>query len=175
MSADTSSHLDLDDHIIRFADLGTRKSSFVPIDMFLPRFHRERYAVIGRGAEGTTKGKKTADVQGFSVVYLKIEPGKAIGSHAHDTSEVFIPLTGQWEADVEGQKTTLAPFDVISVPPKAFHGIVNIGSETALIMTINSGTAGAPIHWDPALLDEIKAAGGPVRATDYPPRGMPAE
>ena len=79
------------------------------------------------------------------------------------------------EADVEGQKTTLAPFDVISVPPKAFHGIVNIGSETALIMTINSGTAGAPIHWDPALLDEIKAAGGPVRATDYPPRGMPAE
>ena len=165
------SKLDLDDYIIRYKDLPERKSSFVPIDMFLPRFARERYSVIGRGAEGTTKGKKTSDVQGFSVVYLKIEPGKAIGSHAHDTSEVFIPLTGRWEADVEGQKTTLEPFDVISVPPKSFHGIVNVSSETGLIMTINSGTSGAPIHWDPKLLDEIKAAGGPVRETDYPPAG----
>ncbi len=47
---------DLEANIIRFGDIGARKSAYRPRDMLLERFERERYSVIGRPAEGTTAG-----------------------------------------------------------------------------------------------------------------------
>ena len=86
---------ELEDCIVRFKDLPQRQSTFQPLDTKVPKYARERYAVVGRGAEGSTKGKKTAEVKDFSIVYVKLDPGKAIGTHAHATPEVFLPLTGR--------------------------------------------------------------------------------
>ncbi len=169
MAAESS----LEDHIVRFRDLGERRSAYRPLDMLLERFERERYPVVGRGAETAGKGGRTAEVEGFSIVYLRIEPGKGIGAHAHDTAEVFIPLSGRWQATVDGQEALLEAWDVISVPPNRMHGLVNIGAEVAFVLTVNAGQAGAPIYFAPALLDEVRAAGGPVRDIDYPPGASP--
>jgi quercetin dioxygenase-like cupin family protein len=114
----------LEDCIVRFKDLPNRRSTFQPLDTTVPKYERERYAVVGRGAEGTTNGKKTAEVKDFSIVYVKLEPGKAIGDHAHATSEVFLPLTGRWEVGINGETTILEPFDIISVPPNVMHSLV---------------------------------------------------
>ena len=160
---------ELESCIIRFDDLDKRKSHFRPRDMLLPRYERDRYSVIGRPAEGSTGGKSTADVKAFSVVYLRCEPGKGIGAHAHASAEVFIVMSGQWEVDVEGTRTVLNPWDVISVTPDIFHSAVNISDKPAYIMAINEGQTGAPIRMDPALLAEIRAAGHQVSDPEYPP------
>ena len=172
---DTSSQQDfsLEDCIIRFKDLGERRSSYQPVDTFLPRFQRDRYSVVGRGSEGTTKGKKTAEVKDFSIVYLRVEAGKGIADHAHNTSEVFIPLSGRWTATVGDKTTTLEAWDVISVPPSEMHSLINISGETAYVMTVNSGQAGAPTYFHKDILDEVRAAGGAVKDIDYPPDAAP--
>ena len=166
---------DIEDCIIRYEDLGSRKSSYRPIDMVLPRFDRERYSVVGRGSEGTSKAKRTGDVEAFSIVYLKIASGNGVGAHAHATPEVFIPMSGIWEVEMEGRKTNVEPWDVIAVPPGVMHGLTNVGKTDAVIMAINGGHAGVPIYFEPALLDEIKRAGGNVREVDYPPGSAPAK
>jgi quercetin dioxygenase-like cupin family protein len=164
---------ELESNIIRFQDISARKSGYRPRDMLLPRFERERYSVIGRPGEGSTKGTALGNVNAFSVVYLRCEPGKGLASHAHASAEVFIVMSGQWELDVEGTKTVLNPFDVISVPPDVFHGARNISAEPALMMAINEGQSGVPIRLNPAILAEIAAAGHVVSDPEYPPGSKP--
>lgn len=169
MTQPESAGYGLEDCIVRFKDLPQRRSSFRPLDMQVPKYERERYSVVGRGAEGTAKGKKTAEVKDFSIVYLKLDPGKAVGEHAHATSEVFIPLTGRWEVGIGGETTILEPFDVISVPPDAMHSLVNVSDQPALLMAVNAGGSGAPIQWARAVLDEVRATGHVAPETERPP------
>jgi quercetin dioxygenase-like cupin family protein len=164
---------ELEANIIRFDAIGERRSPYRPRDMKLPRFERERYSIIGRPAEGSTKGKALGDVTAFSVVYLRCEPGKGLASHAHASAEVFVVMSGQWELDVEGTRTVLNPFDVISVPPDLFHGARNIGDAPGVMMAINEGQTGVPIRLDPAILAELAAAGHVVSDPEYPPAAAP--
>jgi quercetin dioxygenase-like cupin family protein len=159
----------LEDCIVRFRDLPQRRSTFRPLDMKVAKYDRERYSVVGRGAEGSSKGKKTSEVKDFSVVYLKLDPGKAVGEHAHDTSEVFIPLTGRWEVGIGGETTILEPFDVISVPPHTMHSLVNVSDEPAFLMAVNAGGSGAPIQWARQVLDEVRATGCEPSELERPP------
>ena len=159
----------LEDCIIRFKDLPQRRSTFGPLDTKVAKYARERYSVVGRGAEGTAKGKKTAEVKDFSIVYVKLDPGKAIGTHAHATAEVFLPLTGRWEVGIHGETTILEPFDVIAVPPNVMHSLVNVGTEPAFLMSVNAGGAGAPIQWAKQVLDEVSAMGVDTAEVDSPP------
>ena len=65
--------------------------------------------------------------------------------------------------------TRLEPFDVVSVPPDAMHGLVNVGSETGVAMAINEGKAGVPIQLAPELLSELRAMGHEISDVEYPP------
>lgn len=173
--SEADSDIDIEKHIVRFRDLGARRSTYRPLDMLLARFDRERYPVVGRGAETAGKGCRTADVEAFSIVYLRVEAGKGIGAHAHDTAEVFIPLSGRWQASVDGIETELDAWDVISIPPNRMHGLTNIGTEAAFVLTVNAGQAGAPIYFAPDVLDEVRRMGGTVRDVDYPPGAAPRD
>lgn len=127
--------------------------------MFLPRFERDRYSVIGRPGEGSTKGTALGDVTAVSIVYPRCEPGKGLASPAYSSAKVFVVMSGQWEIDVEGTMTVLNPFDVMSVPPDLFNGARDIGEKSGVIMAINEGQSGLPIRPDPAILAEVGAAG----------------
>lgn len=163
----------IEDLVIRFADLEQRRSHFRPRDMLLPRFERDRFSVVGRPGEGSTAGKRAAGVDAFSVVYIRCEPGKGIAGHAHDSAEVFIVMSGTWEVEADGATTTMGPWDIISVPRDAMHGVTNVGSEPAFLMAINAGGAGVPIRLDPAVLSEIRAAGHDVPDVELPPGAAP--
>ena len=168
-SAESKPDYELEDCIVRFKDLPQRRSTFQPLDMKVAKYERERYSVVGRGAEGSNKGKKTGEVKDFSIVYLKLDSGKAVGTHAHASSEVFIPLTGRWEVGINGETTILGPFDVISVPPGVMHSLVNISDEPAFLMAVNAGGAGAPIQWAHQVLEEVRATGGVISEMEKPP------
>jgi len=159
--------------VIRFGELDGRRSTYRPADMQLSRYERERYSVVGRPAEGTVAGKRLGEATGFSVVYLKCEPGKGVGLHAHATPEVFIPMSGRWAVTLEGgERLELGPWDVISVPPDLMHGLVNLADEPAFVMAINPGHGGAPIRFAPALLAELREHGAVAAAEEVP--GAPA-
>jgi quercetin dioxygenase-like cupin family protein len=165
--------IDLEDCVVRFRDLAQHESPFHPFDMRLDRFDRRRYSVVGRPAEQKSATKSTHQVKEFSVVYISCEPGKGIGAHGHATAEVFIVLSGRWKVTLGAEaerEIELEPFDVISVPPDAMHGAVNVSDETAWLMAINAGHAGAPIRWAPKLVEEIRAMGKPVSESETPGR-----
>jgi mannose-6-phosphate isomerase-like protein (cupin superfamily) len=165
---------DAEDLVVRFGDLARRRSPYRPPDMALPRYERERYAVVGRPAEGSDAAPPVGADAGFSVVYLKCEPGTGVAMHAHASSEVFIAMSGRWAATLEGgERVELEAWDLISVPPDTMHGLENIGTEPAYVMAINSGSAGAPIRLPPELLREIAAAGGHAEEVTRPGETAP--
>jgi len=171
MSGSDAEAIDLEDCVVRFRDLGAHESPFHPFDMQLDRFDRKRFSVIGRPAEQAGATKSTHQVKEFSVVYLSCEPGKGIGAHGHATPEVFIVLSGRWKLTLgadEERSTILEPFDVISVPPDAMHGAVNVSDGTAWLMAINAGHAGAKIRWAPKLVEEIRAMGKQASESEIP-------
>ncbi len=163
--------LNLEAHVLRFRDLAGRESSYRPIDMLLSRFERDRYSVVGRPAEQSGPRTPLAEVDAFNITYLKCAPGKGIGTHAHATPEVFIVMTGRWSVtlgvDAE-QETILEPWDIISVPPNAMHGAVNISKQDGWLMTINAGQGGAKLFWSPNLIEEIRSTGVQVEDTEIP-------
>jgi quercetin dioxygenase-like cupin family protein len=169
----------LEANIIRYEGIEDRTSPFRPRDMLLPRYERERYAVIGRFAEEPTTGTSLGGATAYSMVYPRREPGEGIGSHAHASTEVFVAMAGRWEIDVEGAKTVPNPFDVVSVPPDLFHAARDVGVQPAVPMALSEGQTGVPIRLDPAPLSEIRAAGHVVSDPEYPPgpranQGAPA-
>ncbi len=164
---------DLEDYIVRFGEIEQRKSHFRPRDMALARFERERYSIVGRPEEGSTQGKKTSENVPFSCVILKVEPGKGFASHAHETPEVFLFMSGTWELIVGDQKTVVGDWDVASVPALAWHSVKNLGSTTAWVFAINAGQAGAPSYLAPDVLDELKQLGHHFTGAEYPPGARP--
>lgn len=171
MAGPDSGKLNIEDCIVRFAELGAQESPYRPLDMQLARYDRRRYSVIGRPSEQAGAVAKGRQVKEFSVVYIKCEPGKGIGAHGHATSEVFIVMSGRWRitgGDEGEHQAELGPWDVISVPPDLMHGAVNVSDEDGWLMAINAGQAGAPIRWAPAVLAEIRAEGKEAAESEAP-------
>ena len=167
----TNRTLDIEEHVMRFGNLSGKESSYRPMDMLLPRYVRDRYAVVGRPGEGTTSSSPLHNVDAFNITYLKCAPGKGIGNHAHETPEAFIVMSGRWSITLGAkaeQKATLEPWDIISVPPNEMHSAVNISREEGWLMTINAGQSGAKLFWSPELVEEIRATGKDVKKIENP-------
>ncbi len=158
----------LEDHVVRFSQIEGQRSHYRPVDMALERFDRVRYSIVGRPGE-VINGKETSENVPFSITMLKVEPGRGAASHAHATPEVFVILSGKWEIGGEKETCTLDPFDVISVPPGVYHSLKNVGPEVAWILAVNAGQAGAPVHFSPDVLNELRKLGARAPAVEYPP------
>ena len=155
----------------RFAGLADKESAYRPIDMLLPQFDRKRFAVVGRPDENTEEPSPLDDVEAFNLTYLECAPGKGIGTHAHATPELFIPMSGRWRVTLgenAEQETILEPWDIISVPPDEMHGAVNISDETGWLMTVNAGFGGARIRWAANIVEELRTAGHDVATEEQP-------
>lgn len=167
--------LDIEAHVLRFSDIDRRESPYRPIDMMLERFERKRYAVLGRPAEQKGEITPLDQVEAFNITYLKVEPGKGLATHGHETPEAFIVMAGRWKITLglhTEQETILEPFDIISVPPNQMHGAEVVGEETGWMMTINAGHGGAKLFWPPDLVEEIRATGADVSDVEVPGAGV---
>lgn len=124
--------------VARFRDLKPSRQAFV--DTRIPEHVRDIYNVIGRGVtEDPALAPAIADARSFCVTYVGAEPGKGAALHAHETVEVFIPLTGRWAAywgEDGSREIALDPFDVISIPPGVYRGFRNIGDSHGMLMAI---------------------------------------
>lgn len=154
----------------RFSHLTPSKQAFV--DTRIPQYARDIYNVIGRGVtEDPNLRPAITDARYFGITYVGAEPGKGAALHAHETIEVFIPLTGRWAAywgEAGDKEIELDPFDCISFPPGVYRGFRNIGTEHALLMAIigskQSTEDGGRVDWAPAILEESHGTGLRVNA-----------
>lgn len=161
---------DMKQRLARFEDLRPSKQAFV--DTRIPEYERDIYNVIGRGVtEDKDLAPAISDARGFGITYVGAEPGKGAALHAHETVEVFIPLTGRWAAywGEDGEKEIeIEPFDCISFPPGVYRGFRNVGEEKAILMAIIGSKPetgdGGRVDWAPAVLEESHRTGLRVNA-----------
>lgn len=156
---------DMAPRVARLADLQPSKQAFV--DTRLPEHFRDIYNVIGRGVtEDPDLAPAITDARYFSITYVGAEPGKGAALHAHETIEVFIPMTGKWSAywGEDGTKEIiLNQFDVVSFPPGVLRGFKNVGDEPGLLMAIIGSKAdtedGGSVAWAPKVLEQAEKTG----------------
>ena len=149
-----------------------KPSSQAFVDTRIPEYQRDIYNIIVRGVtEDANLAPAITDARYFGITYVGADPGKGAALHAHETIEVFIPLTGRWAAcwGADGAKEIeLDPFDCISFPPGVYRGFRNIGDEHAILMAIIGSKAetedGGRVDWAPAVLEESHRTGLRVNA-----------
>ncbi|MEM9394100.1 MAG: cupin domain-containing protein [Pseudomonadota bacterium] len=151
--------------VARYRDLRASKQAFV--DTRIPEYERDIYNVIGRGVtEDPDLTPEIGDARFFSITYVGADPGKGAALHAHETIEVFIPLSGRWAAywGEDGDKEIeIEAFDVISFPPGVYRGFRNIGESHAMLMAIigskETTQDGGRVDWAPKVLEQSHATG----------------
>ena len=158
------------ERVARYKELKGSKQAYV--DTRIPEYHRDIFNVIGRGVtEDKDLAPSITDARYFGITYVGAEPGKGAALHAHETIEVFIPLTGRWSAywGEDGDKEIeIEPFDVISFPPGCYRGFRNVGDEYAMLMAIigskEATQDGGRVAWAPKILEESHKTGLRVNA-----------
>src|SRR3546814_4966506 len=127
----------------RFAALPMAPKVF--LDMALPEYDRDLYNVIGPAGANDMATASAIPSDGFNVAYVRAEPGKGTGPHAHPVTEAFIPITGRWAVywgeGAEEQRIELDPLDCCSVPAGVVRGFTNISAEKALLIRSEEHTS----------------------------------
>ncbi len=161
---------EMEARVARFSTLTPSKQAFV--DTRIPQYHRDIYNVIGRGVtEDPALAPAISDARYFSITYVGADPGKGAALHAHETIEVFIPLTGTWACywGADGAKEiVVGPHDVISFPPGVYRGFRNVGDSPAILMAIIGSKQetqdGGRVAWAPQILEQSAQTGLAVLA-----------
>ena len=161
---------DMKSRLARFRELKASKQAFV--DTRIPEYERDIYNVIGRGVtEDASLAATITDARYFSITYVGADPGKGAALHAHETIEVFVPLTGRWAAywgEHGDKEIEIEPFDVISFPPGVYRGFRNIGESHAMLMAIIGSKVetedGGRVAWAPKIVEQSRETGLTVNA-----------
>ncbi len=100
----------------------------------------------------------------FHLCYIQSEPGHHPVLHAHEYTETFICMRGQYTIHWgnEGQnKVVLNPYDTFSVPPHLMRSVENTGEEVGMVMVIygDHPDPNAGIVVPQSIIDADKAAG----------------
>lgn len=149
----------------RYKDLKPSKQAFV--DTRIPEHARDIFNVIGRGVtEDPSLAPAIGDARGFGVTYVGAEPGCGAALHAHQTIEVFVPMSGRWAAywgEGGDKEIVLEPFDVISFPPGVLRGFRNVGDSHAMLMAIIASKPGEEdggrVAWSEKVLERARETG----------------
>ena len=150
MTTDNLSLDEMEKYVIRHKDLPNRISPIRLLDMALPQFERKRYPVTGRSTEQSWSDKRVGEVEAFNINFVSCDANCGIGTHAHDSDEAFVILTGRWSirfGETGDQEIELEPYDLIAVPPNIMHGVTNIADSESYLLAVQGAHRGATIQW----------------------------
>ena len=170
----TSAELSLEEmekYVIRYSDLPNRVSPVRLLDMALPEFERKRYPVTGRSTEQNWPDKRVGEVEAFNINFVSCEAKCGIGTHAHDSDEAFIILTGRWAVtfgEAVDHAIELEPFDMITVPPNIMHGVMNLSDSQSYMLAVQGAHRGATIQWSSKVVEAVRELGLDANAVEYP-------
>ncbi len=171
MGANEFSSEEIEKFVVRYNDLPNRVSPVRLLDMALPEFERKRYPVVGRSTEQSWSDKRVGEVEDFNLNFISCDPKCGIASHAHDSDEAFVILTGRWSISFGESNVThieVEHYDVVSVPPNVMHGLTNLSNSESFLLAVQGAHRGATIEWSSQLIERVRALGLDVASVEHP-------
>jgi mannose-6-phosphate isomerase-like protein (cupin superfamily) len=132
------------------------------LDTSLPEYARTVYNVIGTNVGADPESDSVIDPDDFNLAIVEASPGKGAALHDHETVEVFVPLSGQWEiyyGDEGEESVTLDRWDTVQVPPGVFRGFRNAGDEDAYLLALTGGDDPGRVTWQESIVEQAGERG----------------
>ena len=154
---------DMHQRIARFGEIPASQRAFA--DTYLPGHERTLYSVIGLGVTDDPHFKpKIAAAEHFHVDYITAPVGCGAAMHHHDSEEVFVVQSGQWEVswidgtDGRQHATILNEKDTISVPPFVHRSFKSLDGQ-GLLISILGGKKPGRVKWHEGVAQRAKSLG----------------
>ncbi len=133
------------------------------LDHVVPGHGCELAPVIGPGmSEDRNADAKIRNPHGFSLEYMRIQPGQQVGPFRISPKQVLIVREGLLEIVLgpEGSGNTVRaePWSTYSVPSDCWRTYRSVGDVPVLMSVTTAGDGRAIIEWDAALVDQASAA-----------------
>lgn len=151
----------IDSRVIRFAEMIPCKTAF--IDARTPGSdNKENFCLIGNGVAENPDQIIHIDIpHGFNIGAARQPKGCKNSHHSHDTEEVFMIHSGQWQftwgENGEDGSIIIGEGDTISLPANMFRGFENVGDDDALMFSIlglNSNGSAGQVVWAPYVFEQ---------------------
>ena len=154
------------------------------LDSMLPGHASALAPVLGYGmTEDRDQAPKVANPHGFSVEWLRIEPGNSVGVYAVDAKQVLMVYGGA--ADValnedQGVRVRTEAWDSYSVPANVWRSIAAVGDVALELVVMTAGDARPKLRWSSKVARAAADAGwvldasGFVAARDLMPQALMA-
>ena len=108
---------------------------------------------------------------GFTVEWLRLEPGASTGLHRIDQNQALFLVEGEWQVTynrLDNQiSRTVAEDTVVSIPGSCWRELTNIGSAVATCLVVCAGDNRARADWDPRIENAAAEAGWGRDANGY--------
>jgi mannose-6-phosphate isomerase-like protein (cupin superfamily) len=133
------------------------------LDHVIPGHRCAIAPVIGTGiSEDRNASAKIYNPHGFSVEYLRMAPGEAIGPFRIGPKQVLIVREGALEVTLgrgdSADRVRAEPWATYSVPADCWRTYRSVGDEPLLMSVTTAGDARAIIDWDPGIVEAARAA-----------------
>lgn len=138
----------------------------------LPGMRAELAAVIGPGmTQDRNSQPKVTNPHGFSVEWLRIEPGNTIGPFRLSTKQVLILQTGKLRIELlageDASQVDAGPWDTFAAPADVWRTLTSIGDEAAVMTVVTAGDGRAIPEWDPGIVKAAWREGWGIDPNDY--------
>lgn len=169
----TMQHYSVDDLIARTTTAAERVwSDKALLDSVIPGHRAEIAPAIGYGMTQDRRAKpKVSNPHGFTVEWLRIEPGQTVGSFRTPPKQVVILQTGVVEIELDDGTTvssaSVHPWDTFSIPGGIWRTMRSIGDEAAVMTVTTTGDARALLEWSPEIVERAFDLGAGVDPNGY--------
>ena len=140
------------------------------LDSCLPGHRSALAPVIGYGiTEDIESAAKLSGAHGFSVEWLKIEPGQSVSRHRLDEKQVAIVFAGSASLvlnEAGDVRVTAADGECFSAPPGVWRA-VEAGPDGVEMVLVTSGDARKRITWPEATVEAARALGWGIDHNGY--------
>ncbi len=132
------------------------------LDSVLPGHASELAPVIGHGVtEDRAHAAPIGNPHGFSIEWLRLQPGNRVGRHLLAEKQVIIVFKGALRIELnEGDVVAdIGTGECFSAPPGTWRSLVAVGDGPVEATLITSGDARKRITWSPEIVREAMAHG----------------
>lgn len=133
------------------------------LDSTLPGGGAQLATVVGYGlTEDRFQEPRLADPHGFSLAWLRADPGTGVNRHRTDEAQVVIVKDGRLKVtlnETDPVSVELGPYDTLSIPPGSWRRLQAVGDEQALAVLLTGGDSRVRLDWGPEVVSAARAAG----------------
>lgn len=127
--------------------------------------------VIGYGiTEDREQAPRLSDPHGFSLAWLRAEPGMGVSTHRVHESQVLIVTEGRWRVTLNKEApvaTEVGPGDTLSIPEGAWRRFESVGDSPAQTVLITGGEGRTRLEWDESVVNAARQKDAMIDANGY--------